>query len=54
MDIEDEERVSTIQNLVNEMNIELGKIHDLVLYSLIFISKMKLKIELNLKISLSI
>jgi hypothetical protein len=40
MDIEDEGRVISIQNLVNEMNLKLGKIHDIVPYSLIFISKM--------------
>lgn len=52
MDIEEDERITNIQSLVHEMNVELGKIHDIVSISLIFISKTKLKIELNLKISL--
>jgi hypothetical protein len=30
LDIEADERETTIQNLVNEMNVAFGRIHDLV------------------------
>ncbi len=36
MDIDDKERINSILNLVSEMNHELGKIHDIVLFLFTF------------------
>lgn len=48
-DIEVEEKTKIIQNLINELNNEFGKIHDKVIINLIF-HRLKVKYKIKVQV----